>query len=161
MFDFLAKETLSFLPDVTSLPLAILTGPRSWPSQITARSTSVTSLERKILTANLPSRANSKQHWGIRWRARCVHRDHTNLMKQNCCSHTDVLSSKHIFKNFSQILHVCWESVAKKFFTIILSSRAVMLSVTTPGVSLFSLVDQNKHSDGDRCCCVEGRFDAW
>ena len=34
-----------------------------------------------------------------------------------------------------------------------------MLSVTTPGVSLFSLVDQNKRSDGDRCCCVDGRFD--
>ena len=111
MFDFLAKEKLSFLPDVKSLPLAGLTGPRSWPSQITARSISVTSLERKILTANLPSRANSKQHG----RNVCTRVD-TNLMKQNCCSHTDVLSSKRIFENFSQISHVCWESVSKIFY---------------------------------------------
>ena len=41
--------------------------------------------------------------------------------------------------------------VYQKYFIIVLSSRAVMLSVTTPVVSLFSLVDQNKHSDGDRC----------
>ena len=49
--------------------------------------------------------------------------------------------------------------VYQKYFITVLSSRAVMLSVTTPGASLFSLVDQNKHSDGDRCCCVDGWFD--
>ena len=51
MLYFLKKEIYSFLPEVKSLPQTGLTGPRSWPSQITARSTSVTSVERKVFTA--------------------------------------------------------------------------------------------------------------
>ena len=138
MFDFLAKETLSFLPDVKILPLAGLTGPRSWPSQITARSASVTSLERKILTANLPSRANSKQHGGIRWRARCVGcvtRVDTNFIQQNCFSHTDVLSCKHIFENFSQISHV--ESVSKIFYYCSLVEGCHVVSDNAGRVTVF------------------------
>ena len=65
----------------------------------------------------------------------------------------------NIFLRIFLRYRTCVGKVYQKFFIIVLSSRAVMLSVTTPGVSLFSLVDQNKHSDGDRCCCVDGRFD--
>ena len=133
MFEFLAKETLSFLPDVIILPLAGLTGPRSWPSQITARSTSVTSLERKILTAtSLRAQTQNNTEGFVDGRDVC-----TGVMKQNCCSHTDALSSKHIFENFSQISHVCWESVSKIFYYCSLVEGCYVVSDNAGHVIVF------------------------